>query len=307
LIVRVLGSAAGGGVPQWNCRCANCESARAGTAPVRMQASIAVSTDGLAWVLVNATTDVRRQLEQLPALPAGRLRATPMSAVLLTDANIDHAAGLLEFRQAQSLQIYSSAIVRDALAGGNSMFAQLAAGERIWSTFDCDGDPAELPVAVPGLRVTAIDVPGLLPSFAGAAELPGSATAYCFESGEGGSTVRLLYAPIFLRTSPKLLEAADECEAIFLDGSFWSDDELSSLGLGTRSAREMGHSPIGGADGWLQEMAGRAADAIPHRYCIHVNNSNPMLDAGSPAASELRDAKFSVAVDGTEIVLNAGQ
>jgi pyrroloquinoline quinone biosynthesis protein B len=307
LIVRVLGSAAGGGVPQWNCRCANCESARAGAAPARLQASIAVSLDGSDWLLVNATTDVRRQLEQLPAPAGGGLRATSVRAILLTDANIDHAAGMLEFRQAQSLQICSSPIVRDTIVGGNSMFEPLASGERNWPVFDCGGRMAEVPVFIPGLRVIAIDVPGLLPSYAGAAELPGAATAFCFEARIGRRYTRLLYAPIFLRTSSELFEAADEAEAIFLDGSFWSDDELSSLGLGTRRAREMGHAPIGGADGWLHEMAGRAADAVPHRYCTHVNNSNPVLDASSSAARELRDAKFSVAVDGTEIVLNAGR
>jgi pyrroloquinoline quinone biosynthesis protein B len=307
LIVRVLGSAAGGGVPQWNCHCVNCDSARAGKAPARLQASIAVSLDGSDWVLVNATTDVRRQLEQLPSPSGNALRATPVSVVLLTDANIDHAAGLLEFRQAQALQICSSAVVRDTLVGRNSMFAPLALGERTWSVFEANGKSVDLPVIIPGLRVTAIDVPGLLPSFAGAAELPGAATAFCFEAPIGRRFTRMLYAPIFLRTNHALLEAADECEAVFLDGSFWSDRELSSLGLGTRSAREMGHAPMGGDDGWLRAMAGRGVDAGPHRYCTHVNNSNPVLDVSSSAARELHDAKFSVAVDGTEIVLDAGR
>jgi pyrroloquinoline quinone biosynthesis protein B len=272
-----------------------------------MQASVAVSLDGSDWLLVNATTDVRRQLEQLPAPVAGGPRATPVNAILLTDANIDHVAGLLEFRQAQSLNICSSPVVRDTIVGNNSMFKPLASGGRIWSVFDSGGPIVDVPVFIPGLRVIAIDVPGLLPSYAGAAELPGAVTAFMFEARIGRRFTRMLYAPIFLRTSPKLFEAMDECEALFFDGSFWSDNELSSLDLGTRSAREMGHAPIGGADGWLREMAGRAADAIPHRYCTHVNNSNPVLDSRSSAASELRAAKFSVAVDGAEIVLNAGQ
>jgi len=269
-----------------------------------MQASIAVSSDGLAWVLVNATTDVRRQLELLPAHNHDRQRATPVSAVLLTDANIDHAAGLLEFRQAQTLRIFSSTIVRNALVGGNSMFAPLERDGRTWTTFDAGALTAEVPVSVSGLRVTAIEVPGLMPSYAGADELPGSATAYCFESRNGAHHARLLYAPVILRMSPALIAAADSCDIIFLDGSFWSDDELASLGLGTRSAREMGHEPIGGRDGWLVEMAGHGALAGPHRYCTHINNSNPVLDPRSAATQGLRDAAFSTAVEGAEIVFD---
>jgi pyrroloquinoline quinone biosynthesis protein B len=307
LIIRVLGSAAGGGVPQWNCRCANCESARAGNIPARMQASIAVSVDGSEWLLVNATTDVRRQLEELPPPPISALRSTPVSAVLLTDANIDHAAGLLELRQAQSLQIFSSAVVRDTLVGGNSTFGLLAQNGRTWSVFEADEKLADLPVVIPGLRVMAIDVPGLLPKYAGSSELPGAATAFMFEERIARRLfTRLLYAPIFLRASQALLAATDECEALFLDGSFWTDDELVSLGLGTRSAREMGHAPMSGDDGWLQAMAGRAAAADARRYCTHVNNSNPVLDPRSPAARALREASFSIAVDGMEIVLDGG-
>lgn len=272
-----------------------------------MQASIAVSLDGSEWLIVNATTDVRRQLELLPEPPTRALRSTPVSAVLLTDANIDHAAGLLELRQAQSLQIFSSAVVREALVDGNSMFAPLASGERAWSALGTNGDMCDVPIIIPGLRVIAIDVPGLLPSYAGASELPGAATAFMFEERVGRRLfTRLLYAPVFLRASQALLAATDECEALFLDGSFWTDDELASLGLGTRSSREMGHAPMSGDDGWLRAMDGRAEAADTRRYCTHVNNSNPVLDPRSPAARTLREASFSVAVDGMEIVLDGG-
>ncbi|HKW44497.1 MAG TPA: MBL fold metallo-hydrolase [Candidatus Eremiobacteraceae bacterium] len=303
MIVRVLGSAAGGGVPQWNCRCVNCESARGGTAPVRMQASIAVSADGSAWVLVNATTDVRRQLESLPSTSSGVPRMTPVSAVLLTDANIDDAAGLLDLRQADSLHVISSTRVRDALVGTNSMFEPLARAGRRWSTFDATHDDVEIRDLAAGLRVTAVDVPGLLPSFAGAAELPGAVTAFRFEQSGVPDSARLLYAPVFLRMNDALLAAAESSDAIFLDGSFWTDGELASLGLGTRTAREMGHAPVGGADGWLRAFAAHGT-ARPHRYCTHVNNSNPLLDRRSAAARELREAAFSVATDGMEIILD---
>lgn len=222
----------------------------------------------------------------------------------MTDANIDHAAGLLDLRQAQALQICSSAVVRDTLVDNNSLYAPLARGERTWSVFDSNAETVEVPVVIPSLRVTAIGVPGLLPSYAGAAEIPGAATAFLFESGIEPLTARVLYAPIFLRMAGALLAVAGTCDAVFLDGSFWSDDELASLGLGTRSARAMGHAPIGGADGWLQEIAALDAVAASHRYCTHVNNSNPALDARSAEARMLNEADFSIAVDGAEIVLD---
>ena len=272
-----------------------------------MQASIAVSTNGSEWLLVNATTDVRRQLELLPVPPGSASRSTPVRAVLLTDANIDHAAGLLDLRQAPSLQIYSTAVVRETLVDRNSMFAPLARGERAWSALDTNGDMCNVPVVIHGLRVIAIDVPGLLPSYASAAEVSGAATAFMFEERVGRRLfTRMLYAPVFLRASQTLLAATDECEALFLDGSFWTDDELASLGLGTRSAREMGHAPMSGDGGWLREMDGRAEAADARRFCTHVNNSNPVLDPRSAAARTLRDASFSVAADGMEIVLDGG-
>jgi pyrroloquinoline quinone biosynthesis protein B len=270
-----------------------------------LQASIAVSFDGSEWLIVNATTDIRRQLEFLRSPSDKAMRSTPVRAVILTDANIDHAAGLLELRQAQALQICSTAVVRKALVGGNSMFDPLSRGERDWSVFATSDESVDLPVFVPGLRVIAIPAVGLLPSYAGGTPRRGAVTAFCFETRNGRRYSRLLYAPVFLRMNASLLRAAEECNAIFFDGSFWSDDELPSLGLGSRSARAMGHAPIGGTDGWLGAIAGRAKDAVPHRYCTHVNNSNPILDPQSQAARALTDASFSVAVEGAEIVLDA--
>jgi len=265
-----------------------------------MQASVAVSIDGADWILVNATSDVRRQLERLPAPSGDSPRATPVSAVILTDANIDHAAGLLEFRQAPSLRIYSSAIVRDVLAGANSVFAMFARDERSWSVFDTSDGSTDLPEIIPGLHVRALSVAGLLPSFAGGSEASGAATALVFEDWIGGNRrANVVYAPIFLRAPCALLDAADAADAVFLDGSFWSDDELPALGLGARTAHDMGHAPIGGPDGWLSAFAGRRVGA--HRYCIHINNSNPVLDPASTAARQLREAGFAPVDDGTEL------
>jgi pyrroloquinoline quinone biosynthesis protein B len=266
-----------------------------------MQASIAVSSDGDRWLLVNATTDVRHQLELLPQQPSTLTRQPPVTAVLLTDANIDHAGGLLEFRQSPVTRVFSSGAVRDALAGANLVFAPFARGDRRWSVFDASVSEASVPDVEPGLRVTAIEVPGLLPSFAGGAESRGAATAFVIEEPETG--IRVLYAPVFLRPTDALVAEARRSDAVFLDGSFWSDDELPAQRLGERTARQMGHAPIGGESGWLKTFGAANGAARSHRYCTHVNNSNPVLDPRSAEARTLRDAGFALPDDGMELDL----
>ena len=302
MIVRVLGTAAGGGLPQWNCRCANCRSARNGTLAARMQASIAVSSSGDRWLLVNATTDVRRQLELLPQTRDGA-RVSPVDAILLTDANVDHAGGLLDFRQSAVTRVFSSVVVRDVLAGANPIFAPFARGDRSWSTFDASHGPSNVPDVDSGLRVTAIDVPGLLPSFAGGAQMHGAATAFVIE--DAASNARVLYAPVFLRFDEALAAALETCDVAFLDGSFWSDDELIALGLGDRTAQAMGHAPITGEHGWLSKASRADGSARSHRYCTHLNNSNPALAPNSSQARALRDAGFDVPDEGLEITLDS--
>lgn len=300
MIARVLGSAAGGGVPQWNCGCANCRAAREGDAPRRLVASLAVSNGDGAWLLINASCDIRQQLLLYPDLRPRSLRATPFCAVLLTDANIDHAAGLLEFRQADELQVCSSSVVKETLCA-NPMFRQFDRERKMWKTFDAAGGFAPLSFPqMPELRVEALVVPGILPSYAGARAIAGAAAAYVFE--QHGS--RLVYAPIFQTMSNALLDAVRTADAVFLDGTCWTDTEMSQLGLGTRTSREMGHAPISGPDGSLERV--RAARP-QHKYYTHVNNTNPILDPQSLASMQLQHSGFAVAYDGLEIVLDATQ
>jgi len=266
-----------------------------------MQASIAVSADGDRWLLLNATTDVRRQLELLPRKPSALTRESPVTAVLLTDANIDHSGGLLEFRQNPVTRVFSSGPVRDALAGANPIFAPFARGDHRWSVFDGSVNDALVSDVDPDLRITAIDVPGRLPSFAGGAESRGAATAFVIEESKAG--IRVLYAPVFLRPTEALVAAALRSDAVFLDGSFWSDDELPALQLGERTARQMGHAPIGGESGWLKTFGTANGAVRSHRYCTHVNNSNPVLDPHSEEARCLRDAGFTLPDDGTVLEL----
>jgi len=291
--LHVLGSAAGGGVPQWNCGCRNCTAARAHRLPQRTQASLAAAADGKAWVLFNVTTDIRSQLAADAALAPRSGRDTPIEAIFLTDANVDHCAGLLDFRQAGELHVYSTKVVRDTLLR-NEIFAPFARAPRVWHV------AGETPIDVAGLRITAIPVSGPLPSYAGGAAVRGAACAYLVEDEGGG---RALYAPIFADVDETLAGAAARCDAAFFDGSFWSDDELIGLGLGTRTAAMMGHQPVGGRSG---SLAALRACPCPRRFFTHVNNSNPILDPATDEAKQITDAGFEVAKDGATFELLGG-
>ncbi|HET9342648.1 MAG TPA: MBL fold metallo-hydrolase [Candidatus Eremiobacteraceae bacterium] len=288
--LHVLGSAAGGGVPQWNCGCKNCTAARAHRLPQRTQASLAASADGKAWVLFNVTTDIRAQLAADPSIAPRSGRDTPLCTIFLTDANVDHCAGVLDFRQAGELTIYSTRAVRDTLLR-NEIFAPFARAPRVWHVIDDD------PVDICELRISVIPVDGLLPSYAGGARMPGAACAFVIEDRRGA---RVLYAPIFASVNDKLATAAASCDAAFFDGSFWSDREMIALGLGTRTATMMGHQPVSGSGG---SLAALRACPCPRRFYTHVNNTNPMLDPASSEAKQLEDAGFEIAMDGAVIEL----
>jgi pyrroloquinoline quinone biosynthesis protein B len=283
--LHVLGSAAGGGVPQWNCGCPNCTAAREERLPRRTQASLAASADGTAWVLFNASTDIRSQIERVPALRPSAPRATPIAAVFLTDANIDHAAGVLDFRQSDRVDVYSTATVRDVMLA-NPMLAPFARAPKTWTAV---GDAG---VTVAGLRVAPVVVPGLLPAYAGGAAADGAAVGYRIEDAAGAVAV---YAPVFSAVSEELAQACAGADIAFFDGSFWSDDELIAMGLANRTARAMGHAPLEGPDGSLEAIR---RCGCKRAYLTHVNNSNPVLDPSSPQSHVMRAAGIMLAGDG---------
>lgn len=289
-----LGSAAGGGLPQWNCGCPNCDGARADRIPSRTTAALAVSGESEHWVLVNAGADIRTQLASTPSLRPAQHRKSPLAALLLTDANVDHVAGLLEFRQAAELDIFSTPLVKTTLCDA-AMFGQFDA-RYAWHTFDAREGRVFVARFDGQLDVWAIPVPGRLPSYAGGMQDSGAAVAFVFAQGN----TRVLYAPIFLELDTALEKELAQADAAFLDGTFWSDEEMIGLGLGSRTSREMGHAPLIGPGGSLERVAGAGAK---HRYITHVNNSNPILDPASTASHELARAGFAVCDDGLEIAL----
>lgn len=297
MIVRVLGSAAGGGVPQWNCACANCSAARAGSAPRRSQSSFALSADGERWWLVNASPDLAQQIEAFAPLQPRAGRGTPIAGMLFTDANVDHLGGLAVVRQAgaHAFALYSSATVR-AIALAQEAFAAFAAPPHVWNV--CA--PGETFALDDRLQVRAIALDGLTPGYAGRERLAGAVLGFLITDRSTGG--RVLFAPVFASVTPALAEAAREADVAFFDGSFWSDDELGGVGV-EKLARSLGHAPAGGADGSLATLAAEPAAPGARRFYAHVNNTNPLLDPASAAAREAASRGFSLAFDGMEVRL----
>jgi pyrroloquinoline quinone biosynthesis protein B len=295
---RILGSAAGGGFPQWNCRCSTCEAARAGTsARPRTQSSLAIRGADGPWFLCNASPDLRQQLEGLQTDAAGDVRATPMAGILLTDAEIDHTAGLLLARESSTaLQVYGSDAVRRALAEGYPVLEVLAhyCGVQ-WHTLEpgrslaIDGSP---------LEVESFAAGGDAPRYLGGTDADIEAIGLVFRDRRSGGV--LTYVPGLARLGDDVLERLEASDAVLVDGTFWSDDELVALGISDRTARQMGHVPLSGAGGTLEAFTQLSR---PRKILVHINNTNPVLLEDSPEREAVLRAGVEVAYDGLELEL----
>jgi len=306
--IRVLGSAAGGGCPQWNCACRNCRGARDGSVRIeaRTQECVAVSADGDAWFLVNASPDIRSQIESFPALHPRGLRQSPIQGILLTNGDLDHTLGLLSLRESHPLVVYATEAVRRGFVESNVLYRTLQRfpGQVTWRTLtlgsevalsDGDGDPS-------GLSVEALAVPGKLPihleGLGGAGPEPGDNVGLLIR--ERGPDRALVYLSTVGRLTSETLSAAEGADCLFFDGTFWSEEELCELGVSEKRAREMAHLPIGGESGSLAALR-RARP--PLRIYIHLNNTNPVLAEDSPERAAVERAGWRVARDGLEIAL----
>jgi pyrroloquinoline quinone biosynthesis protein B len=302
VIVRILGSAAGGGVPQWNCACSNCAGARDGAQPRRTQSGAAVSADGKRWLLLNCSPDIGEQIEAFVPLHPREIRDTPIGGMLFTDANVDHIGGLATLRQAGShrFTIHSSAVVRD-IAQRQPAFAPFTQPPHAWSDvpFDQRCEPvADDDVVGHELTVRAIPVPGTTPGYDGRRSVHGAVVAYQIRAHDGKES--LLYAPVFADVDDTLLAALHGATVAIVDGSFYADNELTREHLMEKSARALGHLPVGGDDGSLRRIAGIAQRTV----FAHLNNSNPMLDVRSKAYADVREAGAEIAFDGMQFRLN---
>jgi pyrroloquinoline quinone biosynthesis protein B len=301
--VRILGSAAGGGFPQWNCSCHNCLRLREGrfVGTARTQAQLAWSGVPGEWTLVNASPDLRQQIEATPELwPAGNGRHSPISDVILTGAEVDQALGLLLIREFHSFRIHATAAVLKILTEDNSLFGVLArfSGQATWLDI-----PLDQRFSVGGACVEAVPIGGSFPGFVGKAriaESPGAEAAIglLVTPEAGGGT--LAFLPGVGSVSDALMERLEACHAVLFDGTFWSDDEPARIpGLGRR-ATQMGHMPITGSGGSLERLG---MLRHPRRIYIHINNTNPILDEESMEYRIVRDSGWEVARDGMEIAL----
>jgi pyrroloquinoline quinone biosynthesis protein B len=300
----VLGSAAGGGVPQWNCRCRVCRLAWEGTGAVRprTQSSIAVSADGDRWLLLNASPDLRQQIASQPKLhPRVGSRHSPIAAVLVTNGDVDHVTGLLTLRERQPFVLAGTGQTLATIAD-NQIFAVLADDvvERREVHFDEVFEP------LPGLSVEIFPVPGKVPLWLERAELEkGGLDIGAVGENTVGVTVtaggaRLVYIPGCARVTDDVKARIAGADALLFDGTLFTDDEMIREGLGEKTGRRMGHMPISGEDG---TMAALASTSVGRRIFIHINNTNPVLIEASPERQAATDGGWEVSFDGMELDL----
>jgi pyrroloquinoline quinone biosynthesis protein B len=294
----VLGAAAGGGFPQWNCRCAVCRLAWAGDKRVkpRTQASLAVSADGEHWILLNASPDLRAQIQANQNLhPRGNARGSPIAAVVLTGAEIDQTAGLLSLRERSPFTLHAPAATVAARAD-NPMFAALAPAVVSRHAVVPD-DRFALGY---GVEAELFIVPGKVPLYLEGDD-PDTASESAANVGveifNGAS--RLAFVPGAAAITPAVMQRLTRADVIFFDGTLFSDDEMIATGTGSKTGRRMGHMPLDGPDGSLAALAGLRA----RRIFVHINNTNPILIDGSPERGRVVAAGWEIAEDGLEVVL----
>jgi pyrroloquinoline quinone biosynthesis protein B len=294
--VRILGSAAGGGFPQWNCHCPTCEAARAGVrAAPRSQSSLAIRGSEGPWFLVNASPDARQQLQALTPQQVDDVRAPPIAAVLLTDAEIDHTAGLLLMREsATPLRVFGAHGVKRALTQGYPVLPIL---ERYcgaeWQTLEPERSTA---LEGSSLTVEPFEVGGDAPRYLDGSNIQFQANGLVLSDELTGGV--LTYVPGLGRLDDDVLTRLANSDLVLVDGTFWQDDELLRLGISARSAHEMGHVPLSGPGGTLAALAGLTR---PRKALVHINNTNPILLEDSPEREAVISAGVEIAYDGLEI------
>ena len=302
--IRVLGSAAGGGFPQWNCNCPNCGAYRAGSfaGRTRTQSSLAVG-DGNAWALVNASPDILAQLAANPQLQPGRgIRDTALAAILLVDGQVDHTTGLYMLREStRPWPIWCTDSTYADLTRGNPIFGVLSHFCGV-NRHSIELNGASFPIdQVPGVRWRALAVASKPAPYSPNREAPilGDNIALVMEDTQNGKTA--LYAPGLGAIDEHIWNAMQSAACVLVDGTFWTDDEMLALGVSKKRARDIGHLPQSGAGGMLEWLA--RLPATTRKILIHVNNTNPILDESSAPAAELKKRGVEVAWDGMEIQL----
>ncbi len=295
LTALVLGSAAGGGFPQWNCACRLCALSRSGDprAMARTQASVAFSADRAHWLVVGASPDLRQQILQTPALQPAGPRHSPIAAVVLVSADVDGIAGLLNLRERQAFRLYAPQAILDILADNRVFDVMSSVVTRVAV------EPGQAVAVGHGLTLTLLRMPGKTPLYheAAGATQPEAADTFAALVEAGGR--RAILAPACAEVTPAVRARLAEAELVFFDGTLFRDDEMIAAGVGAKTARRMGHVPIDGPDGSMALLS----DLPGQRVYLHINNTNPILLDGSEEHRAVVAAGFSVARDGMEIRL----
>ena len=302
--IRVLGSAAGGGFPQWNCNCRNCDGVRKGTlrAVPRTQSSIAVSADGVNWVLFNASPDLLAQCKAFPELQPGRaIRDSAIRSIVLTDAQVDHTTGLVMLREGQPLEIYCTDMARADLTTGNPLFNILEhyCGVR-WRRVPIEAGNQFPVLGAEGLSFTAVPLKSKAPPYSLHRNDPHDGDNIGMRIRDPRSGKALFYAPGLGEIEPRLEPFLEEADCLLVDGTFWTDDEMIRLGISNKRARDIGHLPQSDRGGMIEVLMPLKA---ARKILIHINNTNPILDEDSRERSELRSSGIEVAYDGMDVFL----
>ncbi|MEO9684762.1 MAG: pyrroloquinoline quinone biosynthesis protein PqqB [Tateyamaria sp.] len=289
----ILGAAAGGGLPQWNCGCENCNLARAGEIPAQSQSSVAFSADGGQWAIVNASPDIRDQVARTTALHPTDLRKSPLKSILLTNGDIDHVAGLLTLREQQTFTLFATPEIHQVIAD-NPIFNALNPDfvTRIAIKLD---EPFQLAT---GITARLIAVPGKVPLYLEGetvqTDLIGEQTVGVQLEASGK---RVFYIPGCAAMPPNLKARIEGADMVMFDGTLWQDDEMVRAGLSQKTGQRMGHMSMSGTEGSIAAFEGVNVD---QKIFVHMNNTNPVLRPGSSEKNQAEQAGWIVAQDGME-------
>ncbi|WP_347018267.1 pyrroloquinoline quinone biosynthesis protein PqqB [Acinetobacter calcoaceticus] len=303
MYIYVLGSAAGGGFPQWNCNCPNCHGVRTGTinAKPRTQSSIAVSENGTDWVLLNASPDIRQQLFEFKAAqPARKLRDTGITSVILMDSQLDHTTGLLTLREGCPMNVWCTEMVHQDLTSGFPVFNMLKHWNGGLQYHEINPKHAFKIDGFENLEFLPLIIKSAAPPYSPHRHDPHDGDNIALIIKDNKTQKQLFYAPGLGKIDDQIMQIMQSSDCVMIDGTLWTDDEMQQTGVGTKTGREMGHLYISGEGGSLSYLNQLST---PKKVLIHINNTNPILNENSSQFAELKANGVEVAYDGMQIEL----
>ncbi|MDD9317085.1 pyrroloquinoline quinone biosynthesis protein PqqB [Acinetobacter lactucae] len=303
MYIYVLGSAAGGGFPQWNCNCPNCHGVRTGTiqAKARTQSSIAISENGTDWVLLNASPDIRQQLFEFKAAqPARKLRDTGITSVILMDSQLDHTTGLLTLREGCPMNVWCTEMVHQDLTSGFPVFNMLKHWNGGLQYHEINPKQAFKIDGFENLEFLPLIIKSAAPPYSPHRHAPHDGDNIALIIKDHKTQKQLFYAPGLGKIDDQIMQIMQSSDCVMIDGTLWTDDEMQQKGVGTKTGREMGHLYISGEGGSLSYLNQLST---PKKVLIHINNTNPILNENSSQFAELKANGVEVAYDGMQIEL----